>query len=240
LRNAGCLPKKRPPGNGRYKRPANLMNLWAYEHQAARRGYQCIAGIDEAGRGPLAGPVVAAAVVLPVDFSDPHVTDSKKLTPARRDRLYRTIYSQALTVGIGIVDAVEIDRINILQASLRAMAIAVANLSPPPDYLLIDGTFPIPLDLPQNAIPKGDALSITIAAASIVAKVSRDRLMEIYHLHYPHFGFARHKGYPTQDHRQAIRTFGCSPIHRRTFRGVREHLPAPEGAAHAAPAPTIR
>ena len=216
------------------------MDLWAYEHQAARRGYRRIAGVDEAGRGPLAGPVVAAAVVLPAGFSDPHVTDSKKLTPARRDRLYRTIYRQAVTVGIGIVDALEIDRINILQASLLAMAIAVSNLKPVPDHLLIDGTFPIPLDLSQNAVPKGDALSITIAAASIVAKVTRDRLMELYHLHYPYFGFARHKGYPTRDHREAIRTFGCSPIHRRTFRGVREHLPAPEGAAHAAPAPTVR
>ncbi len=216
------------------------MDLWAYEHQASRRGYHRIAGVDEAGRGPLAGPVVAAAVVLPPGFSDPHVTDSKKLTPARRDRLYRTIYSQAVTVGIGIVDAGEIDRINILQASLAAMAIAVANLSPPPDHLLIDGTFPIPVDLPQDAIPKGDSLSITIAAASIVAKVTRDRLMEIYHLHYPHFGFNRHKGYPTRDHREAIAAFGCSPIHRRTFRGVREHLPTPEGAAHAGPAPEVR
>jgi ribonuclease HII len=216
------------------------MDVWAYEHQATRSGYRHIAGVDEAGRGPLAGPVVAAAVVLPADFSDPHVTDSKKLTPARRGRLYRTIYGRALTVGIGIVDAVEIDRINILQASLLAMAIAVNNLSPSPDYLLIDGTFPIPVDLPQKPIAKGDALSITIGAASIVAKVTRDRLMDIYHLHYPHFGFARHKGYPTRDHREAIRVFGCSPIHRRTFRGVREHLPAPEGAAHAAPAPTNR
>jgi ribonuclease HII len=203
------------------------MDLWAYEYRTARSGYQCIAGIDEAGRGPLAGPVVAAAVVLPADFADPHVIDSKKLTPARRDRAYGTIYGRALTVGIGIVDAGEIDRINILQASLQAMAIAVRNLSPQPDYLLVDGTFPVPVSLPQSPIPKGDALSISIAAASIIAKVTRDRLMDTYHLYYPHFGFARHKGYPTQGHRKAIRAFGCSPIHRRTFRGVREHLPAP-------------
>jgi len=202
------------------------MDLWAYEHRTARSGYQRIAGIDEAGRGPLAGPVVAAAVVLPADFSDPHVTDSKKLTPALRDRLYGTIYGRALAVGIGIVDAIEIDRINILQASLRAMAIAVVNLNPQPDYLLVDGTFPVPVKLPQAPIPKGDALSISIAAASIIAKVTRDRLMETYHLYYPHFGFARHKGYPTRNHKEAIRAFGCSPIHRRTFRGVREHLPA--------------
>jgi len=204
------------------------MDLWAYEYRTARSGYQRIAGIDEAGRGPLAGPVVAAAVVLPPDFSDPHVNDSKKLTPARRDRLYGIIYGQALAVGIGIVDAIEIDRINILQASLRAMAIAVRNINPQPDYLLVDGTFPVPVNLPQAPIPKGDGLSISIAAASIIAKVTRDRLMNIYHLYYPHFGFARHKGYPTQDHREAIRAFGCSPIHRRTFRGVREHVSAPK------------
>jgi ribonuclease HII len=216
------------------------MDLWAYECRTARSGYRRIAGVDEAGRGPLAGPVVAAAVVLPAGFSDPQVTDSKKLTPSRRARLYGVIYGQASAVGIGIVDAVEIDRINILQASLRAMAIAVRNLNPPPDFLLVDGTFPVPVNFPQTLIPKGDALSISIAAASIIAKVTRDRLMERYHYYYPHFGFARHKGYPTQDHREAIRAFGCSPIHRRTFRGVREHLSAVQGDAHAEPAPAIR
>jgi ribonuclease HII len=215
------------------------MNLWAYEHRAVRCGYRCIAGVDEAGRGPLAGPVVAAAVVLPPDFHHPHVVDSKKLTPARRDRMYRFVYERAVTVGIGMVDAVEIDRLNILRASLRAMAIAVANLSPAPDHLLIDGTFPIPADLPQLPIPKGDALSISIAAASIVAKVTRDRMMEVYDWHYPHFGFARHKGYPTRDHREAIRIFGYSPIHRRTFRGVCDHLRAPLGTFHADPTPAI-
>ena len=205
------------------------MDLWFYEHRAARSGGRHIAGVDEAGRGPLAGPVVAAAVILPPDFCGPRINDSKKLTPARRERLYDVIYQHALTVGIGIVDAAEIDRINILQASLQAMTMAVRNLAPRPDYLLIDGTFPIFLDLPQQPIPKGDALSISIAAASIIAKVTRDRLMDTYHIYYPCFGFSRHKGYPTQDHRQAIRAFGCSPIHRRTFRGVREHLPAAEG-----------
>jgi ribonuclease HII len=216
------------------------MDLWAYEHHAARCGYRRIAGIDEAGRGPLAGPVVAAAVVLPPGFHDPHVNDSKKLTPARRNRLYHSIYEQALTVGIGIVDAVEIDRINILQASLRAMAIAVGNLAPPPDHLLIDGTFSIPFQLPQTPIPKGDSLSVSIAAASIVAKVTRDRLMDTYDWHYPHFGFARHKGYPTQDHREAIRVFGCSPIHRRTFKGVREFVASYSRVPHAEPTPAIR
>jgi ribonuclease HII len=202
------------------------MDLRFYEHRAAHAGRRHIAGVDEAGRGPLAGPVVAAAVILPSDFSDPRVTDSKKLSLRQRERLYDVIYREARSVGVGIVDAAEIDRINILQAALRAMTVAVQNLAPRPDHLLIDGTFPIFLDLPQEPVVKGDALSISIAAASIVAKVTRDRLMDVYDLHYPRFGFSRHKGYPTRDHKAAIQAFGCSPIHRRTFRGVREHLTA--------------
>ena len=205
------------------------MDRWRYENMAARKGHRHIAGTDEAGRGPLAGPVVAAAVILPQDFRDEQITDSKKLSPARRAQLYGDIYRHARSIGIGIVDAVEIDRINILQASLRAMAMAVGNLFPPADFLLVDGTFRVPVGLPQEPIVKGDALSLSIAAASIVAKVTRDRLMDLYHLYYPHFGFCRHKGYPTREHQAAIRTFGCSPIHRRTFRGVREHLPLQEG-----------
>jgi len=203
------------------------MDLWFYEHRAARSGCRRIAGVDEAGRGPLAGPVVAAAVILPLAFHDPRITDSKKLSPAQRERLYHVIYHGALSVGIGIVDSGEIDRINILQASLLAMRMAVQNLAPPPDHLLIDGTFPTGLELSQEPIPKGDALSISIAAAAIGAKVSRDRMMDIYHVHYPRFGFIRHKGYPTREHQAAIQAFGCSPIHRKTFRGVREHRAAP-------------
>jgi ribonuclease HII len=203
------------------------MDRWSYENRAALKGHRRIAGTDEVGRGPLAGPVVAAAVILPAGFPDECVVDSKKLTPAQRERLYGVIYRHAVSVGIGIIDALEIDRINILQASLQAMAMAVNNLSPRPDYLLIDGIFAIPVALPQEPIVKGDALSVSIAAASIVAKVTRDRMMGLYHLYYPDFGFARHKGYPTRDHRAAICRFGCSPIHRRTFRGVREHLTPP-------------
>jgi ribonuclease HII len=217
------------------------MHLCAHEDEAERCGYRLVAGTDEAGRAPLAGPVVAAAVVLPRGFTHERINDSKQIRPALRERLYAEIYAAALTVGIGIVDAVEIDRINILRASLRAMAIAVENLSPRPDYLLIDGPYPTPLDLPQKPIIDGDALSVSIAAASIVAKVTRDRLMEGYDAYYPVFGFARHKGYPTQFHREAIRSFGCCPIHRRTFRGVREHLPAPLGALFdAQPTAAIR
>ncbi len=201
-----------------------MNDLWLFEKEATRKGYRDIAGIDEAGRGPLAGPVVSAAVVLSPAFSVSGVTDSKKLTPKKRTQLYDKIYTQALSIGIGIVDAVEIDRINILQASLLSMAIAVDNLCPQPDCLLIDGIFNIPSHIPQKAIAKGDSLSVSIAAASIIAKVTRDRLMENYHVYYPQFGFPQHKGYPTKAHKEAIRKFGCCPIHRRSFKGVKEYV----------------
>jgi ribonuclease HII len=200
------------------------MDLWFFEKKATEKGYKAIAGIDEAGRGPLAGPVVSAAVILPPTFSVADVTDSKKLSAKKRVRLYQQIYSHAISVGIGIVDPVEIDRINILQASLLAMAMATNNLRPQPECLLIDGPFRIPTRLPQKPIAKGDTLSVSIAAASIVAKVTRDRLMERYHEYYPQFDFSRHKGYPTRAHKEAIRKFGYCPIHRQTFKGVKEFV----------------
>jgi ribonuclease HII len=200
------------------------VDLWRYERKALQSGFHAVAGVDEAGRGPLAGPVVSAAVILPGDFVVGSINDSKKLSPATRDRLYGRIYEHAVSVGVGIVDAAEIDRLNILRAALLSMAISVTNLQPQPDCLLIDGTFNIPSDLPQEVIAKGDGLSVSIAAASIVAKVTRDRLMRRYDHHYPQYGFARHKGYPTAAHRAAIREFGATPIHRRTFRGVKEYL----------------
>ncbi|MDL1968131.1 MAG: ribonuclease HII [Deltaproteobacteria bacterium] len=199
-------------------------DLWSFESKAIEKGFSYIAGIDEAGRGPLAGPVVSAAVLLPTSFNDPDIIDSKKLSPKKRSYLYEKLYDHAISIGIGIVDNIEIERINILNASLLSMAISVKNLSPQPDYLLVDGKFRIPIDLPQEPIIRGDAQSISIAAASIVAKVSRDRLMERYGQDYPQFGFSRHKGYPTRAHKEAIRTFGCCPIHRRSFRGVKEYL----------------
>jgi len=200
------------------------MDLWFFEKKATAKGYKEIAGIDEAGRGPLAGPVVSAAVILSPAFSVAGVIDSKKLSAKKRVQLYQEIYSQAVSVGIGIVDPVEIDRINILQASLLAMSMATNNLRPQPECLLIDGPFRIPSHLPQNPIARGDTLSVSIAAASIVAKVTRDRLMEKYNEYYPQFGFSRHKGYPTRTHKEAIRKFGYCPIHRRTFKGVKEYL----------------
>jgi len=199
-------------------------DLWSFEKKAIEKGFSTIAGLDEAGRGPLAGPVVSSAVILSSSFPVSGITDSKKLTPQKRDYLYEKIYEHAVSIGISIVDPVEIDRINILKASLLSMAMSVENLNPRPDCLLIDGTFRIPSDLPQEPIPKGDSLSISIAAASIIAKVTRDRLMERYHQDYPQFGFSKHKGYPTRTHKDAIRKYGFCPIHRRSFKGVKEYL----------------
>jgi ribonuclease HII len=193
-----------------------------FERQARKRGYTKIAGIDEAGRGPLAGPVVAAATILPQEFCLPHLADSKRLSPKRREQLFGAIYNQAVSIGIGMVDPAEIDRINILQASLLAMKIAVNNLRPAPDFLLVDGTFPIKSRIPQLAIKHGDSRSPSISAASIIAKVTRDRLMGFYDQEFPEFGFANNKGYGTKQHRDAIRTHGCCAIHRRSFRGVSE------------------
>ncbi len=195
-----------------------------FERRLQRQGYKIVAGIDEAGRGPLAGPVLAAAVVLPKHFELPGLTDSKKLSPAARERLFPLIRQQALAVGIGLASPAEIDQINILQATLQAMLRAVSRLALNPDYLLIDGITPLPHSLPQQTLKKGDSRSLSIAAASVVAKVVRDRLMVHYDRVFPDYGFAGHKGYGSAAHRQAIVRFGPCPIHRTTFRGVKEHL----------------
>jgi len=199
-------------------------DLWKFEYLAKTKGFSKIAGIDEAGRGPLAGPVVSAAVILPENFSVGDVFDSKQISPGKREMLYEKIHDHAVSVGTGIVEAGEIDRINIHQATLHSMVFAVQNLVPQPDLLLIDGPHRISLDLPQQPIIKGDTRSISIAAASIVAKVTRDRLMERYHREFPQFGFNRHKGYPTRAHRDAIIRYGYCPIHRQTFKGVKEFI----------------
>lgn len=199
-------------------------SLWAYEDLALNNGFRVVAGIDEAGRGPLAGPVVAAAVVLPPRADLPGIDDSKKLSASKRELLYGLISGCALAVGVGVADHDCIDRINILQATLRAMAEAVGQLALSPDYLLIDGISTIPLTLPQRTIKKGDSASISIAAASIIAKVTRDRMMLDYDLQYPGYGFAEHKGYGCASHLAAIAKLGPCPIHRKTFRGVKEHV----------------
>lgn len=194
------------------------VDMCFFEKQVRLRGFQCVAGIDEVGRGPLAGPVVAAAVVLPPDIDLPGVRDSKQLSPTQREACRRDILSCALDVGLGVVEASEIDRINILQATFRAMALAVENLSSPPDYLLIDGPYKLPLPQPQEGIPKGDQRCLCIAAASIVAKVYRDALMCDYHRLYPVYGFDRHKGYGTAQHLEALSRHGPCPLHRMSFR----------------------
>jgi ribonuclease HII len=190
----------------------------SFESKARECGYRIIAGIDEAGRGPLAGPVIAAAVILPPGYEHPEITDSKKLSLRKRERLYEVIERDAVSVGIGVVEAPVIDAVNILQATLLAMKDAVLELSPPPDYLLIDGLNRIDLIIPQETIIRGDSLSLSVASASIVAKVSRDRLMEMYHRQFPQYNFLRNKGYGTREHREAILKFGRSKIHRRSFR----------------------
>ena len=196
-----------------------------YEISTRQRGYTAIAGIDEAGRGPLAGPVIAAAVILPATFDLPGLTDSKKLSAHKRQELYPLICAQARAFAIGLSSAETIDRDNILQGTLLAMQLAVTRLSIPADYLLVDGISKIPLATPQLTIKQGDSRSLSIAAASIVAKVVRDRVMCIFDRHYPQYGFAEHKGYGTAAHLAAIARFGPSPLHRKTFRGVREYVP---------------
>lgn len=194
-----------------------------FEKLAQAQGFLKIAGVDEVGRGPLAGPVLAAAVILPSGLLIPGVDDSKKLTQHKREALFDVIMDQALSIGIGSVGPEIVDSINILQATRLAMLNAVQQLSPQPDYLLIDGITPINTPLPQKTVKKGDSLSLSIAAASIIAKVTRDRLMAEMDQRYPGYGFAGHKGYGSAAHLEAIRRLGPSPIHRLTFGGVKEH-----------------
>lgn len=180
------------------------------------------AGVDEAGRGPLAGPVVAAAVILPEEFTLNGLDDSKKLTNPQRLQILERVISSALSFAVGIVDHEEIDRINILRASLLAMEKAVSSLDRKPDFLLIDGNQRTSLPIPQETIIKGDSRCCSIAAASIVAKVRRDELMNRYHELYPQYNFRTHKGYATREHMEAIKKYGPCPIHRKSFRGVLE------------------
>lgn len=184
-----------------------------------QQGYRHVAGIDEAGRGCLAGPVVAGAVILPQGVTIPGVNDSKKLKPDQREALFEQIQAEALAVGVGICSPEMIDTINILWAAMEAMRRAAADLTPAPDFLLIDGNrcFPDP-EWPLETVIKGDARSHTIAAASIVAKVTRDRLMHMLHEEFPAYGWASNVGYPTRDHYEALATHGPTPYHRRSFR----------------------
>ncbi len=192
-------------------------DLLHFERMLWRQGVLRVAGVDEAGRGPLAGPVVAAAVIFPPESVIPGVDDSKVLTPVQREELYPVILETALAVGIGSADHEEIDQVNILQSTYRAMHRAVAALGTPPQHLLIDGNRFDGLHIPFTVLVDGDARSFAIASASIVAKVMRDRMMVMYDGLYPGYGFARHKGYGTAYHRETLRCLGPCPIHRRSF-----------------------
>lgn len=187
-----------------------------FEESAKKLGYKNIAGVDEAGRGPLAGPVVAAAVILPQDFDLFEVNDSKKLSEKKRDKLAFAICEKCM-VGVGIVTPEGIDRVNIRNASLEAMRKAVFSLDITPDYVLIDGNAKIECGIDEETIVKGDSRSISIGAASIIAKVFRDRIMKEYSMKYPEYLFEKHKGYPTKKHKELIAEHGLTPIHRITF-----------------------
>jgi ribonuclease HII len=195
--------------------PESIMNH--FESRAGQSGYSLVAGIDEAGRGPLAGPVVAAAVIMPPGYTNRAINDSKQLAASRREQIYEVIQTEALSVGLGVIEVPVIDRLNILRATLLAMREAVLDLSPAPEYLLIDGKNGIEIPIPQETIIGGDRKSISIAAASIIAKVSRDRIMEIYHRQFPQYNFVKNKGYGTYEHREAIRRYGRCKIHRLSF-----------------------
>lgn len=193
------------------------MDWFAYERKAVSAGHSLICGIDEAGRGPLAGPVYAAAVILPMDCEIEGLNDSKKVSEKKREQLFDVILEKAVAYGIGSASAEEIDAINILQATFLAMERAVAALQQPADWALVDGNRMPPLPIPGETVVKGDAQCASIAAASILAKVSRDRVLRELDLKYPQYGFAKHKGYGTKAHYEAIKRFGVLSEHRKTF-----------------------
>jgi ribonuclease HII len=195
-----------------------------YETKKRDEGYQLICGIDEAGRGPLAGPVVAGAVILSSDTYIPGIDDSKKLSEAKREELFDIIHTKAQAVGVGIVEQERIDEINILEATYQAMKEAISDLGLLPDYLLVDAENIPEVGIPQAGIEEGDAKSVSIAAASIIAKVTRDRMLEKYDEEYPEYGFASHKGYGTKQHRQALEEFGPCAIHRKSYKIVQKNL----------------
>ena len=199
------------------KEEARLILLKEEEKELRKKGFSTICGIDEAGRGPLAGPVVVASVIMPADSMIEGVNDSKKVSEKKREKLYDQILEEAISYGVGIIGQDEIDEINILQATYEAMRMAIDNLKVRPDILLNDAVTIPQIEIPQVPIIKGDAKSVSIAAASIIAKVTRDRLMAEYDKIMPEYGFASHKGYGSKSHIEAIRQYGPSPIHRATF-----------------------
>ncbi len=193
------------------------MDWYAYERRAVSVGHPLVCGIDEAGRGPLLGPVYAAAVILPLDCDIPGLNDSKKLSEKKREALFDVIVEKAVAYGVGFATAEEIDRINILQATFLAMQRAYEAMGCKADWALVDGNRMPPLPISGETVVKGDAQCASVAAASILAKVSRDRVLRELDLQYPQYGFAKHKGYGTKAHYEAIRQYGVLPEHRKTF-----------------------
>ena len=191
-----------------------------HETMARKAGYDLIAGVDEVGRGPLAGPVAAAAVIFPEGTVLQGIKDSKAMTEKARDEAFSLIIQKALAISVGVVSHRFIDETNILKASLEAMKRAVLSLGPAPEYLFVDGIHSVPVNIPQGCLKKGDQRCLSISAASVVAKVYRDRIMRSYHERFPEYGFHQNKGYGTKRHLQAIQRHGPCPIHRLSFRGV--------------------
>lgn len=205
-----------------FEEHARLKAMMSLEFCAKKQGYRCIAGVDEAGRGPLAGPVVAAACVLPEGAFISGIDDSKKLVASKRYEVFQQILTfPGIDYAVGVVDALIIDQINILQATFQAMVAAISGLRQTPDFLLIDGTGMPPISIPGKPIIAGDSLSQSIAAASIIAKQTRDELMSKYHQEWPEYGFNAHKGYGTKQHLLAIEKYGPCPLHRMSFQPLR-------------------
>ncbi len=198
-------------------------DLYQYEKELIKNGIKLIAGVDEVGRGPLVGPVVTAAVILPVNYKLEGLTDSKKLTPKKRDKFYDIIMHDAISVSIGMKDAETIDRVNIYEATKLAMMDAINGLNIKPEHVLIDA-MPLDIDIPHTSIIKGDAKSLSIAAASVIAKVTRDRMMDELDIKYPMYNYKKNKGYPTKEHVEAINKYGIIPGYRKTYGPVREYL----------------
>ena len=206
------------------KEKERVANLYKYEHECIARGHALVAGVDEVGRGPLAGPVVVASVILPADFFIEKLNDSKKLSEATREKIYDIILENAIAVNRAVIDEKTIDRINIYQASMNGMYEAIYGLNPKPEEVLIDAMVLQQLEIPSTSIIKGDAKSASIAAASIVAKVERDKMMNEYDKMYPQYGFAKNKGYGTSEHLEALYKYGPCEIHRKSFEPIKSMI----------------
>lgn len=198
-------------------------DLYQYERELINKGIKLIAGVDEVGRGPLVGPVVTAAVILPVDYKLAGLTDSKKLTPKKRDKFYDIIMHDAISISTGMKDAKVIDEVNIYEATKLAMKEAIDGLNIKPEHVLIDA-MPLDINIPHTSIIKGDAKSLSIAAASVIAKVTRDRMMDELDIKYPMYNYKKNKGYPTKEHVEAINKYGIIDGYRKTYGPVRDYL----------------